>query len=97
MAIPDEFRIILEDINRKFDILVERHNGLNSKFDQLDGKIDRELEDRQAADMALLKEIVVIKTDLSELKQDFREMRTDLNEHRNNTEIHNGKKKRKTS
>ncbi len=97
MAIPDKFKIILEDINQKFDILIEGHNGLNNKFDQLDQKIDREIEDRQAADMALLKEIVVIKTDLSELKQDVREIRTDLHEHRNNTEVHGERKKRKTS
>jgi hypothetical protein len=27
MAISDEFKIILEDINQKFDILIEGHNG----------------------------------------------------------------------
>jgi hypothetical protein len=80
MAIPDEFKIILEDINQKFDILIEGHNGLNNKFDQLDRKIDREIEDRQAADAGLLKEI--------------RELKTDLNEHRNNTELHIQKKEK---
>ncbi len=83
MATSDEFKIILEDINRKFDVIVEGHNGLNNKFDQLDKKIDREIEDRQTADTLLLKEI--------------RELRTDLDAHRNNTEIHDEKKKRKTS
>jgi ribonucleotide monophosphatase NagD (HAD superfamily) len=83
MAISDEFKIILEDINQKFDILIEGHNGLNQKFDQLDHKIDREIEDRQAADAVLLKET--------------RELRTDLNEHRNNTELHGERKQRKTS
>ncbi len=104
MAIPDEFKIILEDINQKFDILIEGDSGLNNKFDQLDHKIDREVEDRQAADTALLKEIVGLKADVSELKQnmaevkqDVRELRTDMNEHRSNTEIHGEKKKRKTS
>jgi hypothetical protein len=83
MAISDEFKIILEDINQKFDILIEGHNGLNQKFDQLDNKIDREIEDRQAADAVLLKET--------------RELRADLNEHRNNTELHGERKQRKTS
>lgn len=83
MAISDEFKIILEDINQKFDILIEGHNGLNKKFDQLDNKIDRGIEDRQAADAVLLKEI--------------RELRVDLNEHRNNTELHGERKQRKTS
>jgi hypothetical protein len=83
MAISDEFKIILEDINQKFDILIEGHNGLNEKFDQLDNKIDREIEDRQGADAVLLKEI--------------RELRVDMNEHRNNTELHGEKKQRKTS
>ncbi len=49
------------------DILIEGHNGLNNKFDQLNNKIDRKIEDRQATDTVLLKEI--------------RELRTDLNEH----------------
>jgi len=104
MAIPDEFKVILENINGKFDILIEGHNGLNQKFDQLDHKIDREIEDRQAADMALLKEIVTLKADVGELKrdmaevkQDVRELRTDVNEHRNNTELHGERKKRKIS
>lgn len=97
MAISDEFKIILEDINQKFDILIEAHNGLNQKFDQLDNKIDWEIEDRQAADAALLKEVVFLKTDLNELKQDVRGLREDLNEHRNNTELHGERKQRKTS
>ena len=97
MAVSDGFKIILEDINQKFDILIEGHNGLNQKFDQLDQKIDRQTEDRQAADAALMKEIVFIKTDLTEMKKDIRELRTDLNEHRINTELHGEKKQRKTS
>jgi len=48
MAIPDEFKIILEDINQKFDVLIEGHNGLNKKFDQLDIKlIERSKIDRR--------------------------------------------------
>ncbi len=38
---PDEFKIVLEDINRKLDILIEKQNCLRNKFDQLDKKIDR--------------------------------------------------------
>ena len=104
MAIPDEFKIVPEDINHKFDILIEGHNGLNQKFDQLDNKIDAEIEDRQRADAVLLKEIVSLKTnvnelkkDMTEVKQELREVRTDLNEHRDNTELHGEKKQRKTS
>jgi hypothetical protein len=84
MAISNEFKIILEDedIDQKFDILIEGHNGLNKKFDQLDNKIDREIKDRRAADAVLPKEI--------------RELRMDLNEHRNNTELHGERKQRKT-
>ena len=78
MAISDEFKIILEDINQKFDILIEGHNGLNQKFDQLDNKIDREIEDRQAADAALLKEIVLLKTDVGGLKDDVGGLKEDV-------------------
>ena len=80
MAIPDEFKIILEDINQKFDILIEGHKGLNNKFDQLDHKNDREIEDRQAADMALLKEIVILKTDVGGLKEDVSGLKADVSE-----------------
>ena len=82
-CVPDESKIVLEDINQKFDLLVKGHSGLNNKFDQLDHEIDGEIEDRQTADVILLKEI--------------RDLRTDLNEHRNSTEIHGERKKRKTS
>ena len=41
MAISDEFKIVLEDINQKFDILIKGHNGLSKKFDQLDKLIVR--------------------------------------------------------
>ena len=78
MAIPDEFKIILEDINQKFDILIEGHNGLNNKFDRLDKKIDREIEDRQAADTVLLKEIVFLKKDVNVLKKDMTEVKQDV-------------------
>jgi hypothetical protein len=78
MAIPDEFKIILEDINEKFDILIEGHKGLNQKFDQLDRKIDREIEDRQAADMALLSQIGILKTDVGGLKDDVSVLKKDM-------------------
>ncbi len=80
MTIPDEFKIILEDINQKFDILIEGHNGLNRKFDQLDHKIDLEIEDRQAADSVLLKEIAFLKTDVTGLKKDMVEVKQDVSE-----------------
>jgi len=44
--------------NQKFDIFIEGHKGLDNIFDQLDHKIDREIEDRQAADAVLLRKSV---------------------------------------
>ncbi|MCD6149470.1 hypothetical protein J7J13_01645 [bacterium] len=37
----DQFGVILEDINSKFDYLAEGYDILNSKFDALDAKVDK--------------------------------------------------------
>ena len=35
------FGVILEDIDSKLDLLVEGHQGLNNKVEELDVKVDR--------------------------------------------------------
>jgi hypothetical protein len=79
----DEFKIILEDINEKFDTLIEGQNLLNEKLDR---HVD---EDK--------KEFKEVRNDLLILKKDVWELRKDMNEHRENTELHVVKKKKKAS
>jgi hypothetical protein len=79
----DEFKIILEDINEKFDTLIEGQNLLNEK-------LDRQSDENK-------KEFKEVRSDLIILKKDVWEVRKDLSEHRENTELHVIKKKKKAS
>ena len=79
----NEFKIILTDLNEKFDTLVEGQR-LFSK------KLDRHIDENR-------EEFKEIKKDNLFLKKDVSELRKDLNEHRENTELHVNKKKKKAS
>jgi hypothetical protein len=79
----DEFKIILEDINEKFDTLLEGQNLLNEK-------LDRHMEENRGEFKEVRDELLLARKDISDL-------RTDLNEHRENTELHAVKKKKKAS
>ena len=79
----DEFKIILEDINEKFDTLIEGQNLLNEKLDRHSDENKKEFRE--------------VRSDLIILKKDVWEVRKDLSEHRENTELHVIKKKKKAS
>ena len=86
----DEFKIILEDINEKFDTMIEGQNLLNEK-------LDRHSDENREEFKEVKKDILFIKKDVFEIKKDVSELRRDLNEHRENTELHVIKKKKKAS
>jgi hypothetical protein len=77
----DEFKIILEDINEKFDTLIEGQNLLN-------GKLDRHIDENREEFKEVKKDILFIKKDVFGIKKDVSEVRKDLSEHRENTELH---------
>ena len=79
----DEFKIILEDINEKFDTLIEGQNLLNEKLDRHSDENKKQFKE--------------VRSDLIILKKDVWEVRKDLSEHRENTELHVIKKKKKAS
>jgi uncharacterized protein YdcH (DUF465 family) len=79
----DEFKIILEDINEKFDTLIEDHNSLKEQLDR-----DR---------MENKKEHEELRTEILGIKKDIYNLLQDVNEHRNNTELHAGRKKGRAS
>ena len=79
----DEFKIILTDINEKFDTLIEGQNLLNEKLDRHSDENKEEFKE--------------VRSDLLILKKDVWEVRKDLSEHRENTELHVIKKKKKAS
>jgi len=41
----NQFGVILEDINRKFDVLVEGHSALNQKIDGVEERLSSEMND----------------------------------------------------
>ena len=79
----DEFKNFLEDINEKFDTLIEGQNLLNEKLDRHSDENKKEFKE--------------VRSDLLILKKDVWEVRKDLSEHRENTELHVIKKKKKAS
>lgn len=79
----DEFTIILEDINEKFDTLIEGQNLLKER-------LDRHVDDEK-------KEFKEVRGDLLNLKKDVWEIRKELDSHRESTELHGVKKKKKAS
>jgi hypothetical protein len=86
----DEFKIILEDINEKFDVLIEGHK-------QLGKKLDRHIEENRNEHEEIRRCLLSVKSDVSVLKTDIAEIKKDVNDHRNNTELHAGKKKGRAS
>jgi hypothetical protein len=86
----DEFKIILEDINEKFDTLIEGQNLLNEK-------LDRHIDENREEFKEVKKDILFLKKDVFEIKKDVSELRKDLNDHRESTELHAVKKKKKAS
>jgi hypothetical protein len=86
----DEFKIILEDINEKFDTLIEGQNLLNEK-------LDRHIDENREEFKEVKKDILFLKKDVFEIKKDVSELKKDLNDHRENTELHVVKKKKKAS
>jgi predicted nuclease with TOPRIM domain len=93
----DEFKIILEDINEKFDALIEGQNLLNEKLDRHINENREEFKEVKKDNLFLKKDVFEIKKDVSELRKDVSELREDFNEHRENTELHVNKKRKKAS
>ncbi len=86
----DEFKIILKDVNEKFDTLIEGQNLLNET-------LDRHMDENREEFKEVKKDNLFLKKDVYEIKKDVSELRKDLNEHRENTELHMIKKKKKAS
>jgi hypothetical protein len=55
----DEFKIILEDINEKFDTLIEGHNSLNEQ-------LERDREENRVEHKELRDEILLLRKDLND-------------------------------
>jgi hypothetical protein len=55
----DEFKIILEDINEKFDVIIEGHKLLNEK-------LDRQIGENRAEHKEIKDEILLVRKDLND-------------------------------
>jgi chromosome segregation ATPase len=100
----DEVKIILEDVNEKFDTIIKGQNLLNEKLDRHVEDNKEEFKEVKKDILYLKKDVFDIKKDIfglkkgvSDLKRNVSDLKEDLNEHRENTELHAGKKKKKAS
>jgi hypothetical protein len=55
----DEFKIILEDTNEKFDVIIEGHKLLNEK-------LDRQIGENRAEHKEIKDEILLVRKDLND-------------------------------
>ncbi len=55
----DEFKIILEDVNEKFDVIIEGHKLLNEK-------LDRQIGENRAEHKEIKDEILLVRKDLND-------------------------------
>jgi cytochrome c556 len=94
----DHLEIILEDMNSKFDIVIEGHATLNRKiddlankteerFDLVDFKIDTLNQKIDAVDERLSNKIDAVEENLS---KKIDSVAADLKAHRQDTEAHHG-------
>jgi hypothetical protein len=84
----DHFKNFIENINEKFDTLIEGQPLLNEK-------LDRHSDENREEFKEVKKDILLLKKDVFEIKKDVSGLRKDLNEHRENTELHVVKKKKR--
>ena len=79
----DELKIILEDVNEKFDTVIESFNKLREDLDHYRDENRREHEG--------------LKKDMLDLKVEVASIRQYLDDHRTDTELHNITSKGKTA
>jgi peptidoglycan hydrolase CwlO-like protein len=103
----DEIKIRLEDVNEKFDLLMEGIRGVKETLDRDREENHKEHEEFKAeilslkADVYVLKsdmvevkaDVHVLKSDMVEVKADVTEIRKNLGDHRTSTELHQGKQR----
>ncbi|MBW2038328.1 MAG: hypothetical protein JRI46_01840 [Deltaproteobacteria bacterium] len=91
----DELKIVLEDVNKKFDTVIEASNMVKENLDQFRDENRQGHEELKKDILDLQADMVTVKKDLKDLKSETSSIRQDLNEHRTNTELHNVKSKEK--
>jgi archaellum component FlaC len=75
----DELKIVLEDVDEKFDTVIEAFNLVREN-------LDRSRDENKQEHEELRKDILDLKVEVSYIRQDF-------NDHRTNTELHTVKGK----
>jgi len=83
----EHFEILLEDINRKFDIVIEGHTALDKKIDDRFNELKEEIKENTFAIGVLSKRIDDVEESLGK-KLDA--VAADLSAHRADTEAHHG-------
>ena len=95
--VSEELKIVLKDVKKKFDTVIDAFNMLK---ETLDRHIEEDKKEHQEfrsailgveADVSVIKtDVATLKTDVAILKTDVSVIRKDLNDHRDTTELHAG-------
>jgi len=84
----DELKVVLEDVKKKFDTVIEGINMVRETLERHEHKNDEQFKKIDI-------EFQGIRKDIRELRGDVNGLRQDLNDHRDNTELHAGERRKK--
>jgi chromosome segregation ATPase len=74
----DEIKILLEDVNEKFDLLMEGIRGVKETLDRDREENHKEHEEFKAEILSLKADVYVLKSDMVEVKADVKVLKSDM-------------------
>ena len=75
---PDELKIVLEDVKEKFDLVIEAVNGVNERLDRHEQAEEERFHRLENEVLTVKADVAVLKTDVSVLKTDVAVLKTDV-------------------
>lgn len=84
---PDELKIVLEDVQGKFDTVIESFNVVRGSLDRFRDENRQGHEELRKDIVGLQADMVTVKKDLKDLKSDTTSIRQNLNDHRTKSEF----------
>ncbi|MEJ2067195.1 MAG: hypothetical protein P8Y09_04435, partial [Deltaproteobacteria bacterium] len=76
----DELKIVLEDVNEKFDTVIESFNMVRGSLDRFRDENKQEHEELRKDIVGLQADMVMVKEDVQELKSDMGTAKKDIQE-----------------
>ena len=89
----DELKIVLEDVQEKFDTVIESVNMVRENLDRFRDENKQEHAELRRDIQGLQADMGTVKKDLKDLKSETSSILQDLKDHRTYTELHTVKNK----